>query len=313
VHNRVGELSTLAHVEEPTQLLHSRALEKFEFWLDVSGSGLHLSSLVTAPLICDLVVAAYGKHLFSSDAPLYTYLMLITGLVRLHTYLKPHMSTAWTVASNWRIKEPVTHRLPLPLALAKALFACSYLMGFHQFCGCAMLAFFGPGRIGEVLRCTRKCLVLPSDLLFEPANMTLLQFDAPKSRFRGGARIQHLSIRNSYVSDALESIFSSLNPDDPLYPFSTSTFRSRWDRVMGRLGVPKAMFTPGGLRGGGAVASYFEGASIQDLLWKMRIKHMATLESYLQEVSAAVSLNSVSIHARQRISLFSSCYDKLFA
>ena len=186
VRERVGELSTFTHVEEPALLLHSKSIDKFEFWLETSQTGLDVLTLVSVPLVCDLMVAAYGKYLFSNGTPLYIYLMLITGLTRLHPHLKPHMSTARTVATNWRIKEPVTHRLPIPIALAKALFACSYLMGFKRFCGCAMLAFHGPGRIGEILRCTRKSLVLPSDLLFEPANMTLLQIDAPKSRFRGG-------------------------------------------------------------------------------------------------------------------------------
>ena len=128
----------------------------------------------------------------------------------------------------------------------------------------------------------------------------------------GGARIQHLSIREMFVSHALENIFASLNQDEPLYPFSAATFRSRWDCVMSKLSLPRAMFTPGGLRGGGAVASYFQGTNIADLLWRMRIKHMATLESYLQEVSAAISPNSVGPKARTRIALFCLCFDKLF-
>ena len=82
---------------------------------------------------------------------------------------------------------------------------------------------------------------------------------------------------------------------------------------MSKLRIPRAMFTPGGLRGGGAVAAYFEGTTIADLLWRMRIKHMATLDSYLQEVAAAISLNSVSLESRQRIALFCTSYDKFFA
>ena len=161
MHARTGDLSTLAHVEEPTLLLHEHAIYKFETWWQVCGTGLLLTHLVSLPLLCDLLITAYGRHLFSSGVPPYMYLVLITGLNRVHTHLKPYVSTAWTVATNWRIKEPVTHRLPLPTALAKALFACSYLSGFRRFCGCDMLAFFGPGRIGAVLRCFRNPWLFP--------------------------------------------------------------------------------------------------------------------------------------------------------
>ena len=227
-------------------------------------------------------------------------------------HLKTHMSLAWNVATNWRIKEPVLHRLPIPTALAKALFALSFLLGFARFSGCAMLAFYGPGRIGEVLRCTRKDLVLPSDLLFEPKHMVLLQFSKPKSRFRGGAKVQHLSIRDKIVGVALQKIFCDLHPTETLYPFSHATFRSRWDLCMRKLGVPLRMFTPGGLRGGGAVSAYLNGAHIEDVLWRMRLKHQTTLEHYLQEVSAAVSLNSLSQTAKSRISTFCLIFDRLF-
>ena len=110
----------------------------------------------------------------------------------------------------------------------------------------------------------------------------------------------------------MEQIFSSLSPSEPLYPFSQATFRNRWDLCMRKLGVPLRQFTPGGLRGGGAVAAYLKGTHISDILWKMRLKHQTTLEHYLQEVSAAVSLHSLSELSRARISLFVLCFDRLF-
>ena len=82
---------------------------------------------------------------------------------------------------------------------------------------------------------------------------------------------------------------------------------------MRRLGVPDRMFTPGGLRGGGAVSAYLNGAHIADILWKMRLKHQTTLEHYLQEVSAAVSSNSLSESPKSRISTFSMIFDRLFS
>jgi len=311
-YNRTDDLSVLRHVEPKTVELHSRALESFDSWLEVNGTGLSVNMLVHAPSVCDMLVAEFGRWCFRNLKPLYSYLMLITAIMRVHVHMKTHLSLSWNVATNWRIKEPVLHRLPIPTALAKALFALSHLCGFQRFAGCAMLAFYGPGRIGEVLKCKRKDLVLPSDMLFEPRDMVLLQFLKPKSRFRGGAHVQHLSIKDQTVGLALEQIFSPLSKDEPLYPFSHATFRNRWDLCMRRLGIPNRMFTPGGLRGGGAVAAHLNGVHISDILWRMRLKHQTTLEHYLQEVSAAVSLHSLPQFSRTRISTFCLCFDRLF-
>ena len=55
------------------------------------------------------------------------------------------------------------------------------------------------------------------------------------------------------------------------------------------------------------------GASIPDLLWSMRIKHAQTLTHYLQEVSAAVSLRSVSAVAQANIKTRSEAFDSIIA
>ena len=57
--------------------------------------------------------------------------------------------------------------------------------------------------------------------------------------------------------------------------------------------IPRsAQLTPGGLRGGGATYMYHAGlAIIPDVLWRLRLKHIATLESYLQEMAADSALS----------------------
>ena len=82
---------------------------------------------------------------------------------------------------------------------------------------------------------------------------------------------------------------------------------------MSRLMLPKTLFTPGGLRGGGAVSSYFDGAHISDIMWSMRIRQMTTLEHYLQEVASAVSLNNVSVSSREKIIALSSAYEGILS
>ena len=82
------------------------------------------------------------------------------------------------------------------------------------------------------------------------------------------------------------------------------------NHVLKLLLVPDiAHVTPGGLRGGGAVSCYRKGASIPDLLWTMRLKQVATLEAYLQEVAALSVLTELPWASRRAIRSAASLYD----
>jgi hypothetical protein len=69
--------------------------------------------------------------------------------------------------------------------------------------------------------------------------------------------------------------------------------------------------TPGGLRGGGAVAFYSKGGTVSELLWAMRLKQIATLESYLQEVAALSFLKELSTHSLASIRAAASLFPHL--
>ena len=76
---------------------------------------------------------------------------------------------------------------------------------------------------------------------------------------------------------------------------------------------PKIVLLPGGLRGGGAVREYKAGAEISSLMWRMRIRHMATLESYLQEVSAVSVVPALSLESRHSVAAASALLDVALA
>ena len=91
-------------------------------------------------------------------------------------------------------------------------------------------------------------------------------------------------------------------PEEPLFPWSASAYRRRWDALLAALGIPATLkLTPGGLRGGGAVFQYHLRAPIADLLWAMRLRHQDTLASYLQEVAALNVLPSLPASARRSV------------
>jgi len=176
------------------------------------------------------------------------------------------------------------------------------MWGWKRFAGSIVIAFFGPGRIGEVLRGCRKNLVLPRDTLYSVCDRCFLGVVKPKTGRRGGARTQHITVVGHLLVTMLDLIFGELQPSERLYPFTAATFRKRWDAILMFLKLGKQSgFTPGGLRGGGAVYHYQHDASIDTLMWKMRIARTNTLHHYLQEVVTATSLNSYPPATRELI------------
>ena len=90
--------------------------------------------------------------------------------------------------------------------------------------------------------------------------------------------------------------------DEKLYPFSGQTFRRRWNEIMAVLGIPKELsLTPASVRGGGAVAAYRSGTAVQDILWRMRIQHLHTLQHYLQELAAENVISALKSKARSSV------------
>ena len=66
--------------------------------------------------------------------------------------------------------------------------------------------------------------------------------------------------------------------------------------------------TPAGIRGGGAILAYKRGEGIQDILWRMRLTHQKTLESYLQELAADSILVRLPTTSKRRIRCAASFY-----
>lgn len=59
--------------------------------------------------------------------------------------------------------------------------------------------------------------------------------------------------------------------------------------------------TPGSVRGGGSVAAFRKDGDISKLMWRMRIKHVETLQNYLQEVIACTLVGTLSKETRVKI------------
>ena len=104
--------------------------------------------------------------------------------------------------------------------------------------------------------------------------------------------------------------FASLPRPEKLFPLTPSSYRYRWKKFLKILAI-RLRLTPGALRGCGAVLSYRRGLSIADIQWRMRLKHQATLEYYLQEVAAITALASLDDVSARKVKAASAMFPHL--
>ncbi|CAE7238074.1 unnamed protein product [Symbiodinium sp. CCMP2456] len=306
---KLQSLEDVKLVSAATAKLQVRVVDGFEEWLLQGLSDSALKSLATCAMAYCSLLRAYGDFLFRSGQPMYMFRHLLAYMQKQRLELRPYMPMAWDLLSRWERVQPVRHRIPMPEAIFQALFALGALRGWFRWCAILGLAYFGIARAGEPLRAQRKDLLLPSDTLSPISVGVFMAVRSPKTAFRGKGRVQHLCIKDTGFCSYLESVYARASPEDLLYNGSPSAFRKRWDELLRILAIPRSVsLTPGGLRGGGAVRAYREGLGIQDLMWRMRVRHATTLESYLQEVAALSVVPKLSADSRRRVAAACAFY-----
>ena len=298
----VRQLENVRLINRTTQVLQDRVWQSFEMWVLERVSAHAASQLFLCPQLAVDVLVNYGKSLFAAGAPLYEYRHVLVLAQQKHSGLRAFMAPAWQVISQWEEVQPLQHRQPLPEVLFRAMFVVSLLLGWKRWAATLLLAFEGIARIGEVLQATRADLVLPCDSCDNVIGVAFLRIRKPKTSRRGKGRIQHLKISNSAAVTFLEQVFGPLDYSLKLFPLSANVFRRRWERVLDVLLVPKLRRpTPASVRGGGAILAYKRGEPISDILWRMRLVALSTLESYLQELAADSFLVKLPELSRSRI------------
>eukprot|EP00438_Fugacium_kawagutii_P018478 Skav222409 [mRNA] locus=scaffold4005:148863:154871:+ [translate_table: standard] len=288
---RAGEdLEAVELIRPATLKLGNDQWQLFLDWLKEEVGKSCVSSVLSVPGLLALSMRSYGKLLYEKGKPLYLLRHLVVHCQRLMPAFRQHSKPVWDLISRWEAVEPIQHRPPLPVTLLHAMLGLALSWGWFRWSAVTMLAFFGACRPGEVLRAERQDLVLPSDMFLED-NICFLQIRRPKSAARGIGSVQHTKISDAQTISFCRVIFEGLDATDRLYPSTSSTYRKRWDVLLQTLGIPLELrFTPGSLRGGGAVHKYRSGAAITDVMWSLRLKRVETLQHYLQEATASLSL-----------------------
>ena len=300
--DRTQTLDDVLLVEPKTAALQSAIYAQFVRWLGETLSEGAQQSVFRHPALLVQVAKSYASFLYSSGRSLYQLRHLILTLQREFVETKLYTSVLWDMVSRWELLEPTQHRTPVPKMIFRALVSTALLWGWERTAGIIAIAFCGITRPGEPLRALRKHVVFPGDALEPDRESIYLIIDRPKSRKRGTGRVQHSSIRDREFFDFLFSVFGSIEADQPIFNASPSAFRRRWDALLKALFIPKsAGLTPGGLRAGGCVTAFQESMDISLLMWRMRVRHQSTLESYLQEVTASSVIPDLEPRSRKAI------------
>ena len=296
-----GNLEDVSLVQPATVLLQRRIHEKFVTWIAAELGPDALRSLQQAPRLQLHFCRAFGQWLYSKGEAMYIFRHLLVYLQQMFPADRPALAGAWSLLQKWELIQPVAHRPPLPRIILDALVSLSLSWGWLRWAALTSLAFFGVLRVGEPLRAKRSDLLLPEDCGLD-REVLFLQIGQPKSGRRGKGRVQHSKVTHSQTIQLARAAFGALSPDDSLYPTTASTYRRRWDKLVETLGIDKKCnLTPGCLRPGGAVFLYHCETPIYDLLWRMRLKHLATLESYLQETAALNVVQQINPVARHKV------------
>ena len=296
-----GDLEAVELVRPATLKLGIDQWSVFLQWVRDELGDDTLNSCLVVPGLLALALRAYGKVLYENGRPLYHFRHLIIHGQRTIPALRQLSKPAWELVTRWEALEPLKHRPPLPHALLLAMATVGLSWGWFKWVAVTLIAYYGACRPGEVLQASRKDLVLPSDLFLED-NICFLQIAKPKSGTRGLGAVQHTKIIDQTTISLCEAVFASFNGGDRLFAATPSTYRRRWDSLLKALDVPGSLaFTPGSLRGGGAVHRYRSGGSVTDIMWLLRVKHVDTLQHYLQEVTASLSLASLPPGSKQKV------------
>ena len=296
-------------VSARTRALQDRIVGHFTAWVGAYLSPPAVVSLHACPMAFCSVLRAYGNWLFQSGEPMYQWRHLCAFYQKNRVLLRPYMPLCWELATRWERLRPPQHRRPIPAAIFKAMFSLAVQKGWNDWALVTGLAFFGAARIGEPLQAVRSQIVLPADLLEADLRVAFVRVERPKTGLRGGGRVQHFTVSDAAFVAYLSRSLCGVAPSSRLFTGSPSTFRRRWDILLRLLKIPSSVrLTPGGLRGGGAVHLYQGGLPVSDLLWRMRLRHQATLEYYLQEVAAYATLQELPAESLSSVRAAASFY-----
>eukprot|EP00438_Fugacium_kawagutii_P032098 Skav202519 [mRNA] locus=scaffold1359:335842:340289:- [translate_table: standard] len=300
-------------ISPATLALEARLLQGFVDWCRSSFRTSTCDVVFDrCPEALGYLLKIFGDMMFQNRRGLSNFRHLLLAVQRWKPLSRPFMHQAWDFVNRWENQEPVEHRNPIPETLVRALVVMAWLHGWFAWAAATILAFYGGGRLGEILQCCREDLLLPVDFIEPGPAPVFLRLRYFKTRNRQPAKVQHLRITDITACQILHVLMRGVDPHVPMFGSSAYQYRKRWNLMMDCLQIPQNIrLTPGGLRGGFAVWAYRNGRPIQDIMWAMRLRSQVTLESYLQETAALNCFAGLPVNVRRSITSTASVFSIL--
>ena len=296
-----GPLDLESGFTSTTALRMRKCFAAFRLWL-ADEAQLPFASVAASGASLALALRAYGLHLYSSGLPRYLLVYAITSAQDRFPEFKPCFGPAWQIDHKWQAVEPGECRPVVSVPIIQSLVTVGLLWDWASFVAITLVGFLCMLHPSEFLVLRRADLILPSDAMVRD-RVAYIHLRNPKTaRF---ARRQHCRLEDRSVLAFLAGLYEGWPPDRPLYPGSANTYRTQWNAVMRKLGVPCTRATkgatPGVLRGSGATYLYLETEDIGKVQWRGRWARLKTVEFYLQEVGAQLLLARLPAASRERI------------
>ncbi len=305
-----GSLEEVQLVRPETMRMEAKLLNEFLGWCSQKITSCECGALFdVVPSFLGSALRTYADLMYQKGGALSNLRHLLLAVQRWKPACKPYLQEAWNMVARWELQVPVVHRTPIPEALVRAMCSLAWFYGWYSWVGTTILAFYGAGRLGEVIRCCREDLMLAADLLEARDRPCFLKLRSFKSLHRQPARILHMKVNDPVACKILHKVFVQMPLEQLLFAATHYQYRKRWNILLSVLEVgDAARLTPGGLRGGAAVHHYRAGRSINDVMWLLRLRNQQTLESYIQEVAALNTMAKFSPRTRSLISHFSNIF-----
>ncbi|CAE7375221.1 unnamed protein product, partial [Symbiodinium microadriaticum] len=243
-------------VEPGTARLRTQTWKSFRSWLETGAGAESWSSVRRSPELLVQMLIVFGQFMYDSGGSLQNFRQLLAHAQVEVPGARAIMRPAWDQVTRWERLEPTKHRTPMPEPIMLAMCALALSWNWDAWAAATLFCFYGACRIGEVLKAKGGTF----SLLLTYCAKTAAFICVSETRKLGvvDREFQHVAVNlDGALRDFFLRTWSSLRKGDKLFCGSPWMYRKRWDSLLRALGIPVDLkLTPGGLRGGGAVAAY---------------------------------------------------------
>jgi hypothetical protein len=248
-------------------------------------------------------LAGYVQHLYDSDAPSGLAVDTLLSIQDNYWELRGNLTLPWRRITAWQRNEPPELRSAVPILVFRALLSLALLWGWRSFADSLIIMFVGVSRPGEALSATCGGVHFTRKLEGWDTSVpdaAIVRVAEPKTRWRG-ARQQFLYIEQPSALRWLKRRASGMPLNAKVWPMSAGTWGRRLATLLAHLHLGHLPYTPACFRAGGATYEYLRHKDVALLRLKGRWSSEKSLDRYVQEATALLSMQHFPPLALQKL------------